>query len=520
MELSEKGQTFLDGVQNGKHSRQQVTGLTKFVEGKVSEEMQALYSPDEITALTALQGTDRDVEARMSVKLTPHYFDRAQNSVPLQNLVKARPEETQDLAGQDDPSQQLKYSPTEGLLHKYEMALLYVITTCSAHCRYCYRSDVINQKEITKEDGSTVKKELANPDEIVQYITEHNQAVAENDGAHPDTGRPKLREVLLSGGDPMVLSNKNLATWMATLAEAGVETIRIGTKELAFYPDRFGENFMAMLDSFHETYPDVKLRFAVHFTHPDEFLQKDDTGQYIQKEGGGYLWHEDTLAPIQKLTQRGDWITLANQTPIIWQVNDNADAIRIMQRELKREGVQNHYFFQGREIEGHRAFNVPVEETWRIVNDSQKGLSGMETNARCAMSTVHGKVEVISVTDEPIPGVPGTENGFVVLKVLRSPEDAETRGKISIVGRNPEALWLTGYEDRVIYDEAGLFPGATPLAAPENASQIDQFIRAMQDMNRMFEGMSPDTFQETAEKAMHVEAQRARDVQNKGRRER
>jgi hypothetical protein len=53
--------------------------------------------------------------------------------------------------------------------------------------------------------------------------------------------------------------------------------------------------------------------------------------------------------------------------------------------------------------------------------------------------------------------VPGTENGFVILKLLRGAEDAPDRGKVTIVGRNPDAIWFSGYNDRVIYDEAGLF---------------------------------------------------------------
>ena len=118
---------------------------------------------------------------------------------------------------------------------------------------------------------------------------------------------------------------------------------------------------------------------------------------------------------------------------------------------------ENHYFFCGRDIIGHKAFNVPIEEAWRILNQSQKGLSGVETHARLSITHYKGKTEVAAVTNQPLPGVPGTERGFVVLKLLRSAADAPHRGKVTIVGRNPEAIWFSGYDDRVIYDEAGLF---------------------------------------------------------------
>ena len=58
---------------------------------------------------------------------------------------------------------------------------------------------------------------------------------------------------------------------------------------------------------------------------------------------------------------------------------------------------------------------------------------------------------------QALPGVKGTEHGFVVLKLLRNAADAPDRGKVTIVGRNPSAIWFSGYDDRVIYDEAVLF---------------------------------------------------------------
>ncbi|MGI9201513.1 MAG: hypothetical protein ACR2QL_10665, partial [Woeseiaceae bacterium] len=68
-----------------------------------------------------------------------------------------------------------------------------------------------------------------------------------------------------------------------------------------------------------------------------------------------------------------------------------------------------------------------------------------------------GKTEVSSVTNEAIPGVPGSENGVLIFKILRNALDAPDRGKVCIVGRNPDAIWFDEYEDRVIYDEAGLY---------------------------------------------------------------
>ena len=453
---TQREQAFLDTVENPRYDRQIINGLDPFIEDRAPDEMKGFYSSEEIQALLACRGTERDVESRMPVKITRHYFELARQSKPLQRLVKASPDETVDLAGSEDPGYQMDFSPVEGLLHKYEMGLLYVISTCSSHCRFCYREELIGRKEIERQDGTVAKKGLAQIGEVVGYVRSHNEAVAANGGIHPETGREKLREMLLSGGDPMVLPNTKIAAWLSALAEAGIESIRLGTKEMAFFPDRFDGAFLSMLDRFHETYPDVGFRLMVHFNHPDEFLVKGPDGEYLTNVNGSLAWQPRTKRAMEAVVSRG-WISVENQAPIIKDINDDSAALRIMQRALKRVGVENHYFFCGRDIVAYRAFNVPIETAWQTLNESQKGLSGVENHARLSITHYKGKTEVAAVTNEPIPGVPLSENGVLIFKILRNALDAKDRGKVCIVGRNPEALWFDDYEDRVIFDEAGLF---------------------------------------------------------------
>ena len=455
-EPSAREQAFLDTVENPKYDRQIISGLNAFFDDTAPDDMKGFYSPEEISDLMQLRGTDRDVEDRMPVKITRHYFDMAKNSKPLQRLVKASSDETLNLAGSEDPGFQMDYSPVEGLLHKYEMGLMYVISTCSAHCRFCYREELIARKDIERQDGTVAKKGMAKVGEVTDYIRAHNAIVASEGGNHPDSGREKLREILLSGGDPMVMPNTKIAAWFAALAEAGVESIRLGTKEMAFYPDRFDETFLSMLDNFHDTYPDVGLRLMVHFNHPDEFLQKDADGDYIENDNGTLLWNDRTKLAMDGVVSRG-WVSVENQAPIIKGVNDDPDALRIMQRAIKRVGAENHYFFCGRDIVAYRAFNVPIETAWNILNESQKGLSGVETHARLSITHYKGKTEVAAVTSEPIPGVPESADGVLIFKILRNAADAQDRGKVCIVGRNPAAIWFDDYDDRVIFDEAGLY---------------------------------------------------------------
>jgi len=194
----------------------------------------------------------------------------------------------------------------------------------------------------------------------------------------------------------------------------------------------------------------------IHFNHPDEFLQKDKNGNYIDNPDGGLVWIKNTKKAVKELAKR-HYITVINQAPFIKGINHDPDAIRTMQRELKRNNVNNQYFFCGRDIVGHKAFNLSIEDSWNLLNESQKGLSGVESTARLSITHYLGKTEVVAVTNEAIPGLKGSENGVVIFKLLRGAFDAPHKGKVAIVGRNPEAIWFSGYEDRVLYDEAGLF---------------------------------------------------------------
>ena len=453
---TDREQAFLDTIEDAKYDRQIINGLKPFFEDKAPDDIRSFYSRGELSELLELRGTERDVEKRMPVKMSRHFFEMARNSKPLQRLVKANPDETLSLAGSEDPGYQMDFAPVEGMLHKYEMGLLYAVSTCTAHCRFCYREELISQKDIERQDGTVAKKGLAKIKEVTDYVRAHNRIVAANGGRHPETGREKLREVMLSGGDPMVLPNRKIGAWMAALAEAGVESIRLGTKEMSFHPRRFDDAFLSMLDRFHETWPEVGFRLMIHFNHPDEFLLKGDDGAYLENANGSLKWHEDTSRAMEAVVSRG-WINVENQAPIIKGINDDSDALRVMQRALYRVGVGNHYFFCGRDIVAYRHFNVPIETAWKTLNESQKGLSGVETHARLSITHYKGKTEVSAVTNEPIPGVPGTKNGVVIFKILRNALDAPDRGKVCIVGRNPDALWFDDYADRVVFDEAGLF---------------------------------------------------------------
>lgn len=439
----------------------------RFERSKVREYLEQIFEPDEIAAMGR-----EGVDGRMMFGINPHYHALATGSalhdangnallpqMPPSNailaLIMPRLNETIDLAGEADPSNQMKYTPDalDGkLLHKYdEIVLGYAAFACSAHCRYCYRLDLFNR---------STGKGWIRPEQLRDYVTTHNRQLALNDGVDPEVGcrRFPIREVLLSGGDPMVMSNARLYCYLEASGQAGVKMVRIGTKEIAFRPQRFDKEFLNTLRLFHERYPDVHINVVSHFSHPDEFLERGMDGRYIELTHR-YKW----LAPVERavkgLLSLG-FVSIENQTPMIDRVNDNAEALHVLHQELRQAGVRSKYVFQCREIQGHRAFSVPLERAWQIHNEAMKGLSDA-ARSRFVMSVEHGKTEIVGLTED-LQEESGSlktntswsplKRGLIFFKCHRSPSRDDLQGGLIIAIRNPEALWLSGYEDRLIYD--------------------------------------------------------------------
>ncbi len=447
----------------------------RFTHHRVQELMHNIFGEEETKKMQ-----DAGVDKRMMFGTNPHYqalimgeelvdldgsvlVPKMPPSKAIGALVMPRLDEALDMAGEKDPSNQMSYSPDAAhgkLLHKYdEIVLGYASPTCSAHCRYCYRLDLFN-----KDTGKTSVR----PEELRDYIRNYNTKLERNNGIDPETGNKRypIRELLLSGGDPLVLPNFPLYRYMLAAGEAGVHVLRIGSKELAFRPERADAELEETFRMVHERFPQMHINLVVHFTHPDEFLERDENNNYIRNsDGPGYKWMDKSLEAIERLTGLS-FVTLENQTPIISHVNDDSLSLRILHEELRRRSVKPKYIFQGREIEGHKAFSLPVETGWKLHNDAMKGLSDT-SRSRFAMSTEWGKMEIVSLIDGidlpemdlkllpkkirvVLEGLLG--DGLIMFKAHRSPHEARTQGDLVIAKRNPDALWISGYEDRILYD--------------------------------------------------------------------
>lgn len=502
----------------------------RFTHARVTDLLTGIYGADKFQEMKAA-----GVDKRMMFGTNPHYqalaignelkdidgnvlVPKMPPSLPIAALILPRLEETFSLEGAKDPSNQMNFTPQEDhvhgkLLHKYdEIVLGYVSPVCSAHCRYCYRLDLFN-----KDTG----KQNVRPEELRDYITAYNAKLEKEGGFDPKTGEKRypIRELLLSGGDVMVLPNAFLYRFLVAAGQAGIHTLRIGSKEWAFRPERFDEALAETLRLVHEQFPHMHINMVSHLTHPDEFLLRDENGAYIPNEnGGGYQWLDVSRQAVQRMLSL-PFVSIENQTPMISRVNDDEKSMRILHEELRRLGVKPKYIFQGRDIEGHKAFSVPVETAWRIHTNAMKGISDTG-RSRFAMSTEWGKMEIISVTDgielpEEVGDIFSARvikalndilgDGLIIFRSHRSPHDAKMQGDVIIAKRNPEALWISGYEDRIIYDSRvpqgeGKYAGLISILTQSLGANIFEKFIADNESSSLLLGAAND--QDTLQKAV------------------
>ena len=309
---------------------------------------------------------------------------------PIRRIVVP---DTQELTGwgELDASNEEKFTKVKGLEHKYtSTALLLVNEVCAAYCRFCFR------KRLFMDENEEVTKDIT---EALEYIREH----------------PEITNVLLTGGDPMIMSTSKLAPIIKQIREIDhVKIIRIGTKIPAFNPYRILND-----PSLHEmirTYStdEKKIYIMAHFNHPKELTAVAVKGLNMLMQSGAIV---------------------VNQTPLIKGVNDDADILAELFNRLSFIGVPPYYVFLCRPTLGNEPFAIPVEKGYEIFEEARSKCSGLAKRSRLVMSHETGKVEMV-----------GMSGGQVFFKYNRS-VDIENDGKFLVFDSNPDAYWFDDYEE-------------------------------------------------------------------------
>ena len=311
---------------------------------------------------------------------------------PIRRIVVPHIDELEEW-GQLDPSDEQRYTVMPGVEHKYHStALLLVSNVCDGICRYCFRKRVFSTREVVQDLPGAL-----------EYISSHRE----------------VTNVLLTGGDPLTLSTAKLENILKELRKIEhVQIIRIGTKIPVYNPYRIIDD-PGLLEAI-ERYStaEKKIYIMTHFMHPRELTDVAITAaDLVQKTGA----------------------KMANQTPLIRGVNDDAEVLAELLAKLSFVGVVPYYIFQCRPALGNKAYTVPIEAGYEIVEQAKAHVSGLAKRCRFVMSHSSGKIEIVGRTDE-----------YVYFKYHRAAED-ENSGRFITFRSNPAACWLDDY-DEVIED--------------------------------------------------------------------
>ena len=266
----------------------------------------------------------------LPIRITPYYasllseFDAThplrRTMVPVvDELMLSKGEESDPLAEGHD-------SPVPLIVHRYPDRALFLVTDfCSAYCRYCTRSHMVSKK---KHAGSKLL------DDAINYVATH----------------PEIRDVIISGGDPLTQSDERLEYILSRLrAIPHLEIIRIGTKVPVVLPMRITPKLTRMLKKYHP------LFISLHFTHPDEMTP-------------------ETKKACTMLADAG--IPLGSQTVLLKGVNDEVDIMKKLMHELLMARVRPYYIYQCDPIPGSSHFRTPVSKGIEIIQGLRGHTSG------------------------------------------------------------------------------------------------------------------------------------------------
>ncbi|MGC9326526.1 MAG: KamA family radical SAM protein [Candidatus Hinthialibacter sp.] len=304
---------------------------------------------------------------------------------PIRNLIIPRPDELDDW-GELDASNEAAYTKARGLQHKYrDTALLLCNEVCGSYCRYCFRKRLFMDEN--KEASIDIQEGL-------QYIQEN----------------PCITNVLLTGGDPLLLSTRRLAMILESLRRIPhVQIIRIGSKMPAFDPWRILDDGELLDVLERASRADKRLYLMMHFDHPRELT-------------------EPAVAGIDALLKRG--VICCNQCPIIKGVNDDSETLTELFRLLSFAGCPPYYIFQGRPTEGNKPYETPIVRGFQLVREAVQRTSGLGARVRFVMSHATGKIEIA-----------GGDQQYIYLKYHRA-HNPEKIGQIMLYHRDDDAYWL------------------------------------------------------------------------------
>lgn len=293
-----------------------------------------LNSAEEIEKVFPLNDSERkalNTSGLFRVDITPYFIslidpDDAQDPV-RQQIIPTEAEIMPFTGMMEDSLAEDRHSPVPGLVHRYPDRVLMLVTTqCASYCRYCTRSRIVG------DPGQTFSRQ-----EFEQQLDYLKRT-------------PQVRDVLLSGGDPLVLAPKILEEILTRLREIPhIEIVRIGSRVPVFMPMRITQELCDMLGKYHP------LWLNIHVNHPNE----------ISKE---------LAEACDRMSRAG--IPLGNQSVLLAGINDCVHIQRELVQKLTRIRVRPYYLYQCDLVEGAGHFRTPVSKGIEIIEGLRGHTSG------------------------------------------------------------------------------------------------------------------------------------------------
>jgi len=289
----------------------------------------SLKSPEEIARFFNLDVEQvRKVARRFRVQITPYYASLIkEKGDPIYRQIVPDEAELDCAGGAEDPLSEDEDSPVPSIVHRYPDRLLFLVShSCASYCRFCTRK---------RKVGDPSKIHPRNIENGLDYIRSH----------------PEVRDVIISGGDPLMLSDARLEHILASLrAIRHIEILRIGTRVPCFLPQRVTPRLSEMLKKYHPLYVNV------HFNHPDEITP------------------EASLA-LNRLADAG--IPLGNQTVLLKGVNDDPMVMKLLLQKLLYVRVRPYYIYQADYVHGTEHLRTTVEKGLEIMDALRGWTSGL-----------------------------------------------------------------------------------------------------------------------------------------------
>ena len=294
----------------------------------------SLTRPEQLTRSFGIDHLPLDeVAERYPMRVTPYYLGLIKSvGDPIWKQAVPDALELQDSVCVDDPLEEENQSPVPNLIHRYPDRVLFLVSSeCAMYCRFCTRKRKVGgeQMRITAETISAG----------IEYISQH----------------PEIRDVIVSGGDPLLLSDEKLDSILSRLrAIPHVEIIRIGSRVPVVLPVRITSGLIRVLRKYHPLY------LNTHFNHPDEIT-------------------EQTAKGCERLANAG--IPLGNQTVLLRGVNDDPQIMKRLMQKLLAIRVRPYYIYQADLVQGTEHFRTTVEEGLEVIRALRGHTTGMAVPA-------------------------------------------------------------------------------------------------------------------------------------------